>query len=133
MRAQGNISVNVRNQLNLDSIKVRFKDATFYAETKVAQRLLEDSKAFVPVLTGQLKDSASVQSVPPLGTMRGIVRVLYDTPYARTQHEDSYWHPSLGFHGAARYMLKPIEMFGEFYRRLYEYEFRRFIDSRGDV
>lgn len=90
----------------------------------VAREFLKDSKLYVPVLTGALKDSGHVE-VAPLFTENSerVVRVVYDVFYAWIQHEQPFWHPSLGFYGPARYLEIPLIRFGGFYMALFVEEY----------
>jgi hypothetical protein len=88
----------------------------------VAREFLNDSKLYVPVLTGALKDSGHVE-VAPSGDNERVVRVVYDVFYAWMQHERPFWHPSLGFYGAARYMELPLLRFADFYLALFVDEY----------
>lgn len=101
--------------------------AAEHAIRVVAEALLQDSQLFVPVLTGQLKDSGRVEEVPTIDQAIKVVRVVYgdlETVYARIQHEKPFNHPSLGFYGAAKYLEKPLMLNADFYAKLLvaEYE-----------
>lgn len=98
------------------------------AQLVVARELLKDAKLFVPVLTGALKDSGRVEDVPSYSDAVEAVQVIFgsaDVVYAAIQHDHPFWHPSLGFHGAARFLAQPLEINGQFYLRLFlaEYQF----------
>jgi len=131
---EGAFSVQINDQLNISGLKERFTEASEYALQQVATRLLADSRAFVPVLTGALKDSGRVEVMPSPDDALRIIRVTYNVPYALRQHEEEdYWHPSLGFRGAAKYLTKPLMFFGDFYQYLFELEFKRYVEMKGDV
>jgi len=130
---EGSFAVTVNSRVKVRELKNRLADAAEHALVQVARRLLADSKAFVPVLTGALKDSGKVEIFPTLKQAVSMVRVVYDLEYAERQHEIPYNHPSLGFFGAARYLTKPLEMFGDFYQRLFTFEMQRYIDLKGDL
>lgn len=91
----------------------------------VAQELLKDSRLFVPVLTGALHDSGYVEVMPTLSEARRVVRVIYPLSYAFKQHEIPYWHPSLGFYGAAKFLEIPLQRFASFYFALFAAEYER--------
>lgn len=123
--------MRVNPLFDFGDLKEGFRKAASFALEKVAERLLSDSRLFVPVLTGQLRDSARVEQFPTMFDAVVEFRVRYSMPYAKTQHEDQYNHPSLGFYGAARYLAKPLELFGDFYLRLYQFEFRAYAKKQG--
>ncbi len=109
-------------------MKKELRDAVSEALRVVAHALLVDSRAFVPVLSGKLLDSGRVERVE--GLANGIVywRVVYGNdliPYALTQHEDPYNHPSLGFFGRARYLQRPWELNKRFYHELFQLVLRQ--------
>jgi len=131
--AEGAFSVSVNANVKVKGLKNRLAAGAEFALKRVAERLLVDSQAFVPVLTGALKDSGTIEVQPTLRQAVSIVRVLYPIDYAERQHEVPYNHPSLGFYGAAKYLQKPLELFGNFYQRLFAFEMERYIELRGDV
>lgn len=128
---EGSISVELNKKFPLRALKVGFAAATDYALKRVAERLLADSRQFVPVLTGQLKDSGYVEVMPDIDLAFSMVRVIYPLPYAETQHEDEYRHPSLGFYGAAKYLQKPLDLFRAFYYELFAFEFDEYVEKNG--
>lgn len=131
MAVEGAFSVTIKNQLKIPELKKRLTAASEYALVQVANRLLADSRAFVPVLTGDLKDSGRVETMPTSDEAFRVIRVIYDMSYAEKQHEGDYWHPSLGYFGAAKYLAKPLELFGAYYIQLFEFEFKRHVEMGG--
>lgn len=129
--AEGSFSIDVSKKFSVREIKQGFADATQYALMRVAERLLSDSRQFVPVLTGALKDSGTVEIMPKIDDAFEMVRVTYPLDYAETQHEDEYRHPSLGMFGAAKYLAKPLEQFGSFYLELFTFEFDEYVERNG--
>lgn len=128
---EGSFSVNVTKKFPLRALKVGFAAATDYALKRVAERLLSDSRQFVPVLTGALKDSGFVEVMPDVDLAFSMVKVIYPLPYAETQHEDEYRHPSLGFRGAAKYLQRPLDLFADFYFELFAFEFDEYVEKNG--
>lgn len=102
-----------------------------HALAVVARELLIDAKMHVPVLTGALKSSGRVEDMPDFDAAVRTVRVVFGDPflirYAAIQHEKPYWHPSLGFYGAAKFLEKPLEQNAVFYLELMRVEVERFI------
>lgn len=129
--AEGSFSLDVSKKFPVRKLKQGFADATQYALMRVAERLLADSRQYVPVLTGALKDSGTVEVMPKIDDAFEMVRVTYPLDYAETQHEDEYRHPSLGFYGAAKYLAKPLEQFGAFYLELFTFEFDEYVERNG--
>ena len=127
----GQFKVDVNLLFDLKGLKKGFMAAAEAAMRAVAERLLSDSRIYVPVLTGALKDSGRVEVMPSFGEAVTAFRVVYDTGYAEKQHEVEYRHPSLGFFGAAKYLEKPLTMFGEFYIQLYTFEFNEYVRLHG--
>ncbi len=106
--------------------------AAEHAIRVVAKELLADSKLFVPVLTGALKDSGRVEEIPTLDKAVRVVRVIYGdvmTLYARIQHEKPFNHPSLGLFGAAKFLEKPLIQNAQFYVRLLVAEYELYIKN----
>lgn len=128
---EGSFSLVVNKKFPLRNIKAGFSEAVRYALTRVAERLLADSRQYVPVLTGALKDSGTVEIMPKIDDAFEMVRLSYPLDYAETQHEDEYRHPSLGFYGAAKYLAKPLEQYGAFYFELFTFEFDEFVERNG--
>lgn len=92
----------------------------------VAKQLLRDSRLFVPVLTGRLRDSGRTESTPTVSDAVRAFQVVYGSEqvkYAFKQHEGFYRHPSLGFTGRARYLAKPLEKNYRFYQILFAAEY----------
>lgn len=133
MASEGTFSLNITENFPAKKLKKGFQAAAEFALHQVAERLLSDSRIFVPVLTGALKDSGKIVEQPSFGDAVEAVRVTYDLRYAEKQHEEEFRHPSLGFFGAAKYLTKPLEQFGDFYLRLYTFEFERFVAQNGLV
>lgn len=127
----GKFEVDVSMLFDLKGLKAGFKAAAEHALRAIAERLLSDSRIFVPVLTGALKDSGHVEIMPTLNEAISAFRVVYDVSYAERQHEVEYRHPSLGFFGAAKYLEKPLTLFGEFYINLYTFEFDEYVRLHG--
>lgn len=93
----------------------------------VARELLKDSKLYVPVLTGALKDSGRVEEVPTLNDARRVVQTVYGNAqvlYAFIQHERAFNHPSLGFFGPAKYLEKPLLANYTYYQSLFIVEYQ---------
>ena len=110
----GTFSVRYKPDIPVRKLKLGAQAAMEYALIKVAERLLSDSRIYVPVLTGALKDSGRVELIPTLDDAVRYVQVTYNTDYAEKQHELPFRHPSLGYYGAAKYLTKPLEAFGPF-------------------
>lgn len=105
-------------------------DAAQHAIRVVAEELLRDSKLYVPVLTGALKDSGRVEEVPTLDDAVRVARVIYgnaDVLYARIQHEKPFNHPSLGFFGPAKFLEEPLIKNAEFYVLLLVAEYELYL------
>lgn len=130
---EGSFAVDINSRVKIRELKNHFADAANFALHQVAIRLLADSQAFVPVLTGALKDSGRVDTIPTLKQSVNMVQVRYAIFYAERQHEIEYNHPSLGFFGASKFLSKPLELFGDFYQRLFVFEMKGFIDLRGEI
>ena len=108
----------------------------------VAQELLRDSKLYVPVQSGKLRDSGKAEimlspmaaegvgTVIPLPTSNDAIRVcrvIYGSEavkYAALQHDKSFRHPGLGFTGPAKYLEKPMLANYKFYQALFVTEFQ---------
>ena len=109
--------------------------AAYSAQLIVARELLKDAKLFVPVLTGALKDSGRVEPLPVYDDTLRVVRVIFGSAqvvYAAIQHENpDYWHPSLGFHGATKFLEKPLRQNREFYLYLFLAEYRFALERLG--
>ncbi len=91
----------------------------------VANALLEDSRPYVPVLTGALQDSGRLEAVKGFLDQTDIVKVVYGSAavnYAYRQHEEPFNHPSLGFYGAAQYLQLPYTLNRGFYAELFRFE-----------
>lgn len=129
--AEGEFRININKNFDLKGLREGFALAAQAALKQVAERLLADSRIFVPVLTGQLKDSGYVEQLPTLSAAVVKLQAVYSMPYAEKQHEVEYRHPSLGFFGAALYLEKPLQLFGEFYKELYLFEFNDFVKRNG--
>lgn len=127
----GKFEIDVKTLFNLDELKKGFEEAAEYALEKVAERLLADSRIYVPVLTGALKSSGHVEKMPTTDDAVKSFRVIYDMSYAEKQHEEEFRHPSLGFFGAAKYLEKPLDLFREFYIELYTFEFNEYVERHG--
>lgn len=107
----------------LSELQGAFIEAIDRALIVVAEQLLKDSKLYVPVLTGQLRDSGRTHDLPdpPKGFERR-VQVIYgdaDVIYAWIQHETPFNHPSLGFFGPAKYLEKPLTLNAAYYEQLF--------------
>lgn len=133
MADEGTFTLKITENFPVKKLKAGFVAAAEFALHQIAERLLSDSRLFVPVLTGALKDSGKVEEMPSFGDAVKIVQVTYDLHYAEKQHEEEFRHPSLGFFGAARYLTKPLELFGDFYLQLYTFEFERYVAQNGLV
>lgn len=128
---EGSISINVTKKFPLRALKRGFAAATEFALRRVADRLLSDSRQFVPVLTGALKDSGFIEAMPSVDLAFLMVRVIYPLDYAEVQHEEDFRHPSLGFAGPALYLQKPLDLFTDFYFALFAFEFDEFVEKNG--
>lgn len=131
MPEAGTFSVRFKPDIPVRRVKRGAQQAMEYALVKVAERLLADSRIYVPVLTGALKDSGKVELIPTLDQAVRYVQVTYNTDYAERQHEIPYRHPSLGFYGAAKYLTKPLEAYGPFYLELFVLEFNSYVEENG--
>jgi len=123
--AQGSFALLVNVKDFTTDVKDTLRKAVLEALKTVAEALLSDSRAYVPVLTGDLLRSGRVEVIrhhKRFGTDQ--VRVVYGREqviiYAETQHEDPYNHPSLGFFGAAKYLTQPWQANLAFYQALFE-------------
>ena len=82
--------------------------AAFKGIKKLGEVILGESQKLVPVDTGVLKDSGTVQS----NKREQSVTISYNTPYARKQHEDNTLNHPRG--GQAKYLERPFnEKVGE--------------------
>ena len=113
----------------IEALRSQITEASVAAWKVVAERLLFDSRVFVPVLTGDLLRSGrvEVEAITRPGTAPK-VRVVFGSDlivYAETQHEDPYNHPSLGFFGAAKYLERPWQLNQAYYLALWRLEFNR--------
>lgn len=70
---------------------------------KLGEVILDESQKLVPVDTGVLKDSGTVQS----NKREQSVTISYNTPYARKQHEDNTLNHPKG--GQAKYLERPFD------------------------
>ncbi len=88
------------------------------ALAEAAEELLFDSKQYVPVLTGALKDSGQVSQV--LGVKgKQQISVVYPLHYAERQHELEFKHPSLRQgRFAAKFLSTPATLNAGFYQEL---------------
>lgn len=105
----------------VDLFHERLNAAIERALVAVANELLRDSRMYVPVLTGALRNSGRVERVY-FNDVLHIVRVVYGNAlvrYAYYQHEKPLNHPGLGFTGAAKYLEKPLLQNMEFYDFLF--------------
>jgi hypothetical protein len=130
-KVEGSFSVKLNKQFALKDWAKGFRAAAEFALERVAERLLADSRLYVPVLTGALRDSGIVEQTPSIGDAVATLRVRYNMPYAEIQHERPFNHPSLGFFGAARYLAIPLELYGRYYLELYRFECEEFIRRNG--
>jgi hypothetical protein len=93
----------------------------------VGSAILRDAKLYVPILTGALKDSGKVSLDIWSNSSQG-VRISFgsaDVVYAQIQHDKEFWHPSLGFYGAAKYVSKPLMANMYFYTWMFMFELKR--------
>lgn len=130
---EGTFSLKFEPEIPVRKLKRGFQQAVEFALLKVANRLLADSRIYVPVLTGALKDSGKVELIPTLSDAVSYVQVTYNMDYAEKQHNVEYRHPSLGFYGAAKYLSKPLEAYGPFYMQLFTLEFDSYVEENGLV
>ena len=128
----GQLVLELSAEIDPGAIKDAFVVASEAALMRVAEALLTDAYAFVPVLTGMLRANGRIEKVPA-PDKRDVVdalRVIYDLPYAIVQHEEHYRHPSLGFTGRALYLQKPFELNAQFYVALYQFEMARRLEDQ---
>ena len=107
-------------------------DAAAHAIRVVAKELLRDSKLYVPVLTGDLKDTGRVEDVLTLDDAVRMVRVVYGNHkvlYARIQHEKAFNHPSLGIFGPAKFLETPLLRNAVFYGALLVAEYELYLKN----
>ncbi len=128
-RSGGTIALTLSSDTHLNDVKVAIRAAVRTAQLRVAQQLLADSRAFVPILSGALIDSGRIEVIPPI-TDDGmeVVRVVYgstEVVYAEIQHDEPFHHPSLGFFGRALYLRKPYDLNKRYYYELFVLELRR--------
>lgn len=110
---------------DLDIFVTEVREAVRHALFVVARELWKDSKLYVPVLTGRLRDSGRVKESPYSISDSIEVRVIYGNEvvtWAIKQHEVPYNHPSLGFFGPAKYLDKPLQQNYGFYLSLFNTE-----------
>ncbi len=102
-----------------------FTRAVDQALEVVGYAIWRDSLLFVPVLTGALRDSAHLEFTR-LPTRRSVSLVYGDARivYAWIQHEKEFWHPSLGYYGAAKYLTRPLIENADYYQALFTAELR---------
>lgn len=102
------VSVQVRDSIDLgsfaDELTQEFYGATFLAGEHV---MATSKKEFVPVVTGNLRNSGRVIPEPPAGN-KAVVRLRYGGPavfYALWVHEaPEHWGQ-----GKAKYLTKAVE------------------------
>lgn len=129
--AEGKFSLQWKHNIDLTKVGNLMANAAEHASRTVAETWLEDSRNYVPVLTGALKDSGYVERVRFKSTLsRYVYQVVYDKEYATAQHEEEFNHPSLGFFGKAKYLSKPFEQNKAFYMELFAKSMKRFIERR---
>lgn len=129
MPLEGSFALELEVGAFVDDLKKAMRAAAQKALVAVANALLQDTLAYVPVLTGDLLRTGRVETVfSPLGDT-DTVRVIYgdgeDVVYAEYQHEEELNHPSLGFRGRAEYVRRPFELNARFYMELFRFEFIR--------
>lgn len=127
--SQGKINMNLsgfrRFKSDVSKMSDSMADVINDALLATAQLLLEDSRPYVPVLTGDLQDTGRVEVVKRFLGQTDIVKVVYGSEavqYAYRQHEESFNHPSLGFTGAAKYLLIPYQTNRRFYLEFFSNE-----------
>lgn len=128
---EGEFSITLNSHFVKKDVRKAFTKATEHALLKVAERLLSDSRVYVPVLTGALKASGHIEELPTLENATKLIRVIYNLDYAEKQHENEYRHPSLGFYGAAKYLQKPLTLYGAYYMELFTFEFDAYASEHG--
>ena len=129
--AEGSFSIDWKTNIDFSKVTEDIAKAAQHASRLVAEKWLFDSKDFVPVLTGRLKDSGRVERRRLKEDAANFVYgVIYETPYATKQHEEEFQHPSLGFFGAAKYLTKPLAANKDFYMTLFTLAMRRFLERR---
>lgn len=135
--ALGTIALTFDLDLQVEDVRRRFKSAVKGAQGVVARALLADAYAYVPVLSGALRDSGRVEHIPTLDDSIVWTRVVFgsnpDVLYAEYQHEEDLRHPSLGFKGRAKYLQKPFDANSRFYLALYELELSNRLNSDDEV
>jgi len=131
MTTVGTVSVvfdTTRMRNLLGNFLVVNQDAADHALNVVAKELLKDSRLYVPVLTGKLKDSGRIEGYPSVTETRRVVQVIYGNDsnilYAALQHEKPFNHPSLGFFGPAKYLERRLVQNAAFYRALFIAEYQ---------
>ena len=104
------------------------QNAADFALEIVARELLKDSKLYVPVLTGALKDSGRVEQAPSVSDAIRVFQTIYGdankVTYAIRQHDVAYNHPSLGMFGPAKYLERPLLQNYPFYQQLFRAEYQ---------
>jgi len=128
MANDGIFTVNWDINFDVKVTKKNVLDAVLFASRTVAERWLSDSKDYVPVLTGALKDSGYVARAKIAGSAAVRFSVFYNTRYAEKQHEEEFNHPSLGFFGRAAYLTKPLEANKDFYEQLFALAMKRYLE-----
>lgn len=119
MAVEGTLKLDISVDFDGNVVTDAIQDAAFRGIRRVAEALLADAWAYVPVLTGALRDSGHIEEFRANGPDL-VVQVVYDLVYAIRQHEEEFNHPSLGFFGAAKYLQKPWEANQPFYAALLE-------------
>ena len=128
MAGEGKIAFDLSTDTRpVDRIKKGFMAARREALQIVAREILTDTYAYVPVLTGALKDSGRIEFSPGFNDVDEVVKVIYGDDqtiaYAKTQHDDPYHHPSLGFYGRAAWFERVWALNGPYYAELFSLEF----------
>lgn len=107
---------DIRKKLNIPELGDAIVEIAVKGQKKLAEEILADSQKKVPVDTGTLQRSGTVQ------TKDNITTISYNTPYAAKQHEDTTLDhsESLRKHeqGEAKYLERP---FNEKSSKLEEY------------
>lgn len=134
--ARGSFEIRINSDAARRQIAELRHKASLAAESAlraVARELLADTRLYVPIFTGALKDSGRVEEFTLTDAIR-VARVVFgDTQkvvYAAIQHEVPFNHPSLGYYGAAKYLERPLQANLRFYLLLFAAEYQAALNRR---
>jgi len=88
--------IDIKTLQNWDLPREQIIKSALRGAKKLAEVILAESEKLVPVDTGTLKDSGTVQT----NSKKQYIEISYNTPYARRQHEE---HSS-----KAKYLERPF-------------------------